>query len=92
MRPFLEPDMKPPMKELFSSTLALDFLWLIVPFLAGNVAPEPGLGGRLPESSVRESSVRESTDATSARENVAGLRGMGDDALGPRVGEERLTD
>lgn len=92
MRPFLDPDIKPPMNELFSSTLAFDFLWLIVPFLAGKVAPEPGLGGRLPESTVCESSVRESSDATSARDNVAGLRGMGDNALGPTVGEDKLTD
>lgn len=80
------------MNELFSSTLALDFLWLIVPFLAGKVALDPGLGGMLPESTVRESSVRESSETASAREKVAGLRGIGDEALGPRIGDERLTD
>lgn len=88
-RPFLLPPMNPPMNEFEiepdrpSSTLALDFLWLIEPFL-GKVEPEAGLGGTL-------LLTFESYEPTSVREKVAGFLDAGETEL-PRVGEARLMD
>lgn len=81
LRPFFDPDMKPLMNERSPSTLALDFLWLIEPFLGGT--PDAGLGGTL--------LVRESIEPTSVRESVAGFLVRGEAELEPTVGEERLT-